>query len=438
MPLAIVSLAREKSWFGKKGLSTFYQEFENVTNVLNQKQSYEMEVLNRLEPTMQCISAVGGNLQCDRVATLLENLNANDYFSHQNIAAMRMIQENICKIQDWLSEGMDDIAATHSKFALIQSSGRIVISSEDSVDEATTSKRALSLYFSRSDASEVIMDESEVRELVQHLGFSTYESDESRMNVEKFVRVYEQCGQVMASQQKMADVGFGGDGATKRLVFNLNEDSEDLVLRWLEEADKLMEECNSWLDEIRSKNRRSLLFWKDELRLIFLCMCDIESKGGGEGSVEWQRLMSILSQMPLHPNCSTLIRDFASAPSRGSWLEDVSIFVSGCGNQDRVISALGGSNVIIHKVDCLDNTIFAAQLNLMHHIYKVGKLWLSLRLRTCPYILLLTIFFAVSLLVNHRTDAHRLLNTLMLRVLNLLITLQCSWSGFVHSQSTSS
>ncbi len=369
---SVFDLAREKSWFGKKGLSTFYQEFENVTNVLNQQQSYEMEVLNRLEPTMQCISAVGGNLQCDSVATLLEILNGNDYFSHQNIAAMRMTQENICKIQDWLSEGMDDIAAIHSKFALIKSSGRIVISSEDSVDEAATPKRALSLCFSRSDASEVIMDESEVRELIQHLGFTTHESDESRLNVEKFVRVYEQCCQVMASQQMMADVDFGGDEATKRLEFFLNEDSEDLALCWLEEADKMIEECNSWLDEIRSKNRHSLLFWKDELRFIFLCMCDIRSKGGDEGSVEWKRLMSILSQVPLHPDCSNLIKDFASAPSRGSWLEDVSNFVSECGNQDRVISTLGGSNVIIHRVDCLDNSIFAAQLNLMHHIYKVS------------------------------------------------------------------
>ena len=436
---SVLDLAREKSWFGKKGLSTFYQEFENVTNVLNQKQSYEMEVLNRLEPTMQCISAVGGNLQCERVAILLEILNANDYFSHQNISAMRMIQENICKIQDWLSEGMDEIAATHSKFALILSSGRIVISSEgvDSVDEATTPKRALSLYFSRTDASEVIMDESEVRELVQHLGFTTHESDESRINVEKFVRVYEQCGQVMASQQMMADVGFGGDKATKRLEYTLNEDSEDLAQRWVDETDNMIEECKNWLGQIRSKNRHSLLFWKDELRLMFVCMCGIRIKSGDGGSVEWQLLMSILSQMPLKPDCSNLIEGFVSQASFGeSWLEDVSIFVSECGNQDHLTSSLGGSNVVIHKVDCLNNTVFAAQLQLMHHIYKVSC--------DCHYYDCVSLYFVAhnplccvsSYLSIIRNDVHRLLNILMLHVSNLLITLRCSWSGFVHFQST--
>ena len=371
---SVFGLAREKGWFGKKGLSSFYQEYENVTNVLNQKQSYEMEVLNRLEPTIQCISVVGGNLECERVATLLETLGNNDHFSHQNITAMKTIQENICKIQDWLSEGMDDMAAIHGKFALIQSSGRVIISSEDSVDEATLPKRDISLHFSQSDGSNAIMDASEVRELLQHLGFATHENDESRMNVESFVRVYEHCCKVKESQQTMADVGYGGNNAMKRFEFILSEDSEDLALKWLDEVGKMIEDWKGWLGRLRSSNRYSLLFWRDELRCIYTCLCNIGSGQGNEESVEWQLLMSILSKIPLKTNCSNLIAKYASEDQfDGSWLEDVSIFVSECGDQDTLTSSLGENGIVIHKVDCLDCTNFAAQLQVLYQIYKVSS-----------------------------------------------------------------
>lgn len=373
---SILDLAREKSWFGTKGLSNFYKEYENVTNSFNQKQTFEMAVLDRLEPTIQCISAVGGNLQCDRVATLLQILDSKKSdFSHQSITAMRQVQENICKIQDWLSEGMDDMAAITGKLALIQSSGRIVISSEDSTDEATPPKREMLLHFSRADGSNVTMNESDVRELVQYLGFTTHESDESRIDAERFVRVYEQCGKVMASQQEMADVGFGGSDATKRFELILDEKSEDLALEWLSEADKKIDECKGWLGQVRSSNRYSLLFWMEELRFIFQCMCGLRSGGGDESAIEWQLLVNILSQMPLNPNFSNLIEQLAAEASSGrSWLERVSIFVSECGNQGHPTSSHGSKNVTIHKVDCLDNTIFAAQLQLMQHIYKVSTM----------------------------------------------------------------
>lgn len=307
------------------------------------------------------------------VAALLQILDSRKTdFSHQSISAMRQVQENICKIQDWLSEGMDDMAAITGKLAQIQSSGRIVISSEDSTDEATPPKREMSLHYSRADGSNVIMNESEVRELVQYLRFTTHECDESRMSAERFVRVYEQCGNVMASQQEMADFGFGVNYATKRLELMLGEKSEDLALEWLSESDKKIDECKGWLKQVRSNNRYSLLFWMKELRFIFQCVCGLRSGGGDESSVEWQMLVNILSQMPLDPNFSNLIGQFAEEASSGrSWLERVSIFVSECGDQGHPTSSHGSKSVIIHKMDCLDNTVFAAQLQLMQYIYKV-------------------------------------------------------------------
>jgi hypothetical protein len=371
---SIFDLAREKGWFGKKGVRDFYQEFGNVTNVIKHKQSFEMAVLDRLEPTINCISAVGGNLQCDRVATLLQSLDEkSDIKAHQNIAAMRLVQENICKIQDWLSEGMDDMAAKLGTFALIQTSGRIIVSSEESMVEETTPKRAISLHFCRNDGSDVTMQESEVQELVQYLGFATHESDESRLNVESFVRVYDQCVRVKASQQAIADVGYGGDDAMKRLEFVLGEHSEELAVEWLGEVDKMLNHCKDWLGELRSSNRYSLLFWMNELRFVFKCMRAVRHSGC---SFEQRMLVSVLSQLPLNPNCSHLIAKYAEEASfERSWLEEVSVFITKCGDQSDHLDrtpTYGSKSIIIHKVDCLNETLFAAQLHLMQQIYKVN------------------------------------------------------------------
>ena len=389
---SILDLAREQSWFGTKGLATFYKEYENVTNSFNQKQSFEMAVLDRLEPTIQCISVLGGNLPCDRVAALLQILDSKKSdFSHQSISAMRQVQENICKIQDWLSEGMDDMAAILGKLAQIQSTGRIIISSKDSTDDATPPKREMSLHYSRADGSNVIMNESEVRELVQYLRFTTHECDESRISAERFVRVYEQCGNVMASQQEMADFGFGVNYATKRLELMLGDNSEDLALEWRNKSDKKIDECKGWLNQVRSSNRHSLLFWMKELMFIFQCMCGLRSGDGDESSVEWQMLVNILSQMPLDPNLSNLIGQFADEASSGrSWLERVSIFVSECGDQGHPTSSHGSKSIIIHKMDCLDNTVFAAQLQIMQYIYKVRMMMMHYCTPFSYIVLLLT------------------------------------------------
>jgi hypothetical protein len=372
----VFHLAREKGWFGKKGLGSFYEEFANVTNVIKHKQSFEMAVLDRLEPTIRCLSAVGDSLQCDRISSFLQTLDGvSDLKAPQNIIAMRLVQENVCKIQDWLSEGMDDMAAILGKFALIQSSGRIIVDDDGSLDEQRGLKRAISLHFSRNDRSDVVMDEWEIQPLIQYLGFATHNNDESRVNVERFIRIYEQCVNVMKAQQEMAGVGFQCSDATKRLEFVLDQNTEDLSHKWLSEADDLMHQCKIWLEGVRSSYRCSLLFWMSELRHIFQCMCDIHSQDGEECAIEQQMLLNILSQLPINTDCSTLIEQHACSLSGRSWLEDASIFVTECGNLSEApaIPSCGSKRIIIHKVDCLSISLFASQLHLLQHIYKVRR-----------------------------------------------------------------
>ena len=57
------TFVREMKWFGKEGLKQFYEQYANVTNVLlGTAASYEMSLLDAVEPTVRVISAVGGFL----------------------------------------------------------------------------------------------------------------------------------------------------------------------------------------------------------------------------------------------------------------------------------------------------------------------------------------------------------------------------------------
>ena len=95
---ATFALARERMWFGEDGLQTFYQEYSNVSNMFTSNQeSFESEILNRLEPTIRAISSIGEALDCTSVATLLRNFKGRDEIF--KVEEMRLIQANICKIQ---------------------------------------------------------------------------------------------------------------------------------------------------------------------------------------------------------------------------------------------------------------------------------------------------------------------------------------------------
>jgi hypothetical protein len=94
----VFNLAKERNWFGEEGLKTFYQEYGNVSNVFTSSQaSFENEVLDRLEPTIRLISAVGGGLDCQSIAVFVGVLKEHDDITKTE--EMRLVQSNISKVQ---------------------------------------------------------------------------------------------------------------------------------------------------------------------------------------------------------------------------------------------------------------------------------------------------------------------------------------------------
>lgn len=70
----------------------------NVSNMFTSSQdSFESEILDRLEPTIRAISSIGGALGCTSLASFLGIFEGQDDIL--KIEEMRLIQANICKVQ---------------------------------------------------------------------------------------------------------------------------------------------------------------------------------------------------------------------------------------------------------------------------------------------------------------------------------------------------
>ena len=146
------------------------------------------------------------------------------------IDEMRLVQANINKVQDWFSEGMDDMAAILSKFALIKMSGSFMMYSETSMESAV-SKRDLVLCYPRSqtlDNELVTMTECDIREFVQFLGFL---NDDSTKSAAKFIDTYRQLSQIRERQQAMIYVGFKDDSSTSTMEYALHTLNPNMQLR---------------------------------------------------------------------------------------------------------------------------------------------------------------------------------------------------------------
>lgn len=289
------------------------------------------------------------------------------------------------------------MAAILKRFAIIQKYGRFIMDSETSEDSAVP-KRTLVLQYSRSqtDNKQDTMTENDIKEFVQYLGFVNHDSDKSTGSA-AFSNTYRQLSQVREIQQAMVDVGFscadGDNFCTSKMEYAIhNPESPAEVDEWLDESRQKLKQCNDWLKEVRSKYRYSLLFWMGELQYIFQCMSKLRSMDIGRDIIidmpecePVEKILEAISRLSPHVSqqCSDVILTYVNAsPSEEiSWLEDVSNLVNICGQFSerlnlpcfQAVEPACHKKIMIHKMNCSEDMVFAAPLRLLQHIYKVHK-----------------------------------------------------------------
>lgn len=227
------------------------------------------------------------------------------------------------------------------------------------------------------------MNRDEIETFVQHLGFMSHEDEASSKSASKFTDVYRRLAETVDNQQALLDVGFPLEVTALECPF----DDVTLACHWLVESERQAALCNNWLDGVRSKYCFSLLFWMDEL----LCLGDIvtlfhhtpiHTQDFEDLTRKWMSMLTrVESSLAANQRCleiiSTVTETFSSSSCKTSWLEESSSLLHMCcvgAHLPWFQTTTKGQKkmLVLHKVQCDENSRMVAPLNILGHIFRVS------------------------------------------------------------------
>ena len=222
---------------------------------------------------------------------------------------------------------MDDVAAIHSKFAMIMKSGRFILKVE-------LLDVSLTLQYWRSPQSDDemhIMSQDKIEELVQYLGFTNY-NEENSLGSNAFIDMYRKLLQIKDMIQLMLCIGYRLSASTMEYdVASLT--SPDAIEEMLKKCEEDVAQCENWRREMQLRYKYSLLFYTDELSYIYQRLTEArciarhenEEVRGSECVARMMEAISRLSFQLVHnSDCLELIIEHINIdpPDEISWLED--------------------------------------------------------------------------------------------------------------------
>jgi len=94
--------AMEGEFIGEEGLSTFYQQYNKVTNEMLGEKSIESKILDAVAPAICCVSSLGSFCDCVTVKSFLKNISKSDaidfHDSHRLKNDLFVLQTNILQV----------------------------------------------------------------------------------------------------------------------------------------------------------------------------------------------------------------------------------------------------------------------------------------------------------------------------------------------------
>ena len=94
--------AMEGEFIGEEGLSTFYQQYNKVTNEMLGEKSIESKILDAVAPAICCVSSLGSFCSCVTVKSLLKNISKSDGIDFHDLHRLKndlfVLQTNILQV----------------------------------------------------------------------------------------------------------------------------------------------------------------------------------------------------------------------------------------------------------------------------------------------------------------------------------------------------
>jgi hypothetical protein len=230
----------ERQWFGDEGLKRFYNEYGNVTNVLlGNSASYEMALLDILEPIVRLYSAVGKVKEALTIKDLLEKFdNESDILSAINEESFKnnlpQVHARLSEIKEWFSNGVDEVAGSHSHYAAALSTGVYTIEDLDA-------NYFLSLRFSLGSSGDLqLLRGNELEQFILQLSLIQNENVATANDMQLFIDQY-------------------------HILMKYIKESVELKNM----LDENMQGFGTWLSQLSSRYKVSLLYWTEEIYAMF-------------------------------------------------------------------------------------------------------------------------------------------------------------------------
>jgi hypothetical protein len=374
----IWTFAREMNWFGKEGLKRFYAEYNNCTNVLlGNTASYEMSVLDALQPTIRAISLIGSLQDAMDIRTLFESLRASSDVkkcSQGGVSSdLDQVQSNLSQIREWFTNGVDDVAAVYRVFQDVCRTGVYSIRVEKD------KKPMLALAYQGNDEKKWLQGPDLVG-FVQHVSLIQLDDERIAGEVASYAELHMMLSKAANNFGDMLNLGFDVDVESFKCCAGSGQ--LDQARELLQLSDGATRNFESQLKVLRETYPVSALFFTDELKKLY----DIGAAGGPDSEL-WPEFLRSISRL-LHTSIpweersrvssivvSTMKQDLSQKDA--GWLRRGSKLVenlhSAFGDRAVPYDVSHGrvGRIVLHTLafeDCLMN---AGIFCLLRHIYKV-------------------------------------------------------------------
>jgi hypothetical protein len=380
------AFVRDNKWEGDAGWKAFCEEYSNITNVSLGESSFEMTVLDSLGPAVRSVSSAAGlhsSTDMREVFMLLEEKVIKQATDHR-FEDLKTSQQNISRIKEWFTEGMDDTVALSNKFKAILETGLYSLRISDSVEEMDLS--LMLCYKVEEQGRNELMLENDLVDFIRHLGFMQDESSASAKRSKLFMEEYKLLREAARNFNTLSLTGFHGTDI--QLKYKAGQQSLNGANAILNDSRAQVAKCDEWLQRVRAKCPISLLFWTEELRKMHhVLQISAEARveaAIGIGEVAVDSISSFLYR--IDPNAldtnhrghlESVLSSFLAISSQNQpWLESTSELLqdlhTALGNpRDSSSNQRCTVNSAIHTLNVEAEMRRSALPLLVEHIYKV-------------------------------------------------------------------
>lgn len=367
----------EMQWIGADGLKRFYKEYDNVTQVLlGDSESYEMSLLDSMEPCVRLLSEIGSMCQVTTLPNFIDKLSQSleiaTAIEQRAERKLKQIHGRLSEIKDWFVNGVNELVGARSFY---------VAACNDGVYCLEKLNRCLCLRFeSKEDGSGHRIQGTALDDFIYQLTVVHNDQDAAGIEVQAFIDQFHILRDSSLSVFALEALGCIDESFYVGFVCRAGHEHIEEAKRLQKRTQDYVRRSNDWLHSIRVKHPLSLLFQNDELAELYDRITVASRTADTKVYAHIARMVSRVSRFTGRAVNYRDIQSFVEKDSveepDGGWLVVVSQFLSGICLHYGLTDYKGcqvNSTIELHSICCENGEVAKSQLAVLGRIYLVRE-----------------------------------------------------------------